>query len=329
MTRNRDRILQLFHQNSDQFISGEEICRGLGITRTAVWKQIRQLRDLGYDIEATPSKGYRLIATPDTLISSEVLAGLDTAVIGREIVYLPQTESTNTHARNLAENGAVDGTVVIADQQSGGKGRLGRFWVSPPGVNLYLSLILRPDIELSQATQMTFLTAVAVAEAVEAVGDFAPQLKWPNDVLMNGRKVAGLLNELSAETERIHFMVLGIGVNLNMAADQFPTNLRSPATSLLIEGGKVVPRLEFTRQLLQKTDRLYARYLESGFDVVRAAWEERCNMLGRRVEVDFQHSRLTGIARGIDEAGALLLTLPDGTEERVLAGDVKLLEEDM
>ncbi len=325
MTKSRDRILQMFRQASDSFVSGEDICRDLGITRTAVWKQIRQLRDLGYEIEAIPSRGYRLQTTPDTLISSEVTAELGTEVVGKEIVFLAETDSTNTQARQLAEDGAAEGTVVIADLQSQGKGRMGRFWVSPSGVNLYLSIILRPRIQLRHATQMTFLTAVAVAEAIEETGNFLPQLKWPNDVLLNGKKVAGLLNELNAETEQIHFMILGIGVNLNMPREQFPTNLRTPATSLLVEGGKKVSRLEFTRLLLQKVDTLYSLYLANGFVPVISRWEERCHMIGRKVEVDYQHSTVTGVVKGLDEAGALLLTRSDGGEERVLAGDVKLL----
>ncbi len=324
MTRSRDRILQLFRQR-DSFLSGEEICRDLGITRAAVWKQIRQLRELGYAIEAVPSKGYRLLETPDTLISSEVAADLGTAVVGREVVYLEQTDSTNMQARQLAEGGAAEGLVVIADRQSSGRGRMGRFWVSPPGVNLYLSVVLRPPIEPRHATQMTFLTATAVAEAIEASGDFAPQLKWPNDVLLNGKKVAGLLNELNAETEQIHFMILGIGVNLNMTPEQFPSDLRAPATSLLNEGGGKVSRLAFTRTLLQRIDHHYRIYLDEGFAPIMAAWERRSHMIGRQVEVDYQHSRLTGTVTGLDEAGALLLRLPNGAEERVLAGDVKLL----
>ncbi|NIQ96498.1 MAG: biotin--[acetyl-CoA-carboxylase] ligase, partial [Desulfuromonadales bacterium] len=170
-------------------------------------------------------------------------------------------------------------------------------------------------------------TAVAVAEAIEATGDLQPQLKWPNDVLLHGKKVAGLLNELNAETEQIHYMILGIGVNLNMTREQFPADLRTPATSLLIEAGQKVSRLEFARLLLQKIDGLYKVYREDGFAPILRSWEERCRMLGRKVEVDYQHSRVTGIVKGLDEAGALLLTRADGGEERVVAGDVRLFPE--
>lgn len=328
MSEKRTRILELFRQSSEGYLSGEEICRDLGISRTAVWKQIRQLRDLGYEIEAVPSKGYSLRSSPDTLIPSEVKAGLETVSVGRDIVFFEKTDSTNLQARALAEQGAAEGLVVIADQQSEGKGRMGRFWVSPPRVNLYLSVLLRPAIELQNVTQITFLSAVAVAEAIEASGSFKPQLKWPNDVLLNGKKVAGLLNELNAETEQLHFLILGIGVNLNMTNDQFPSNLRAPATSLLIEGSREVSRLVFVRTLLEHIDRLYRLYLAEGFSPILQAWEKRCRMIGRKVEVDFQHSRLVGTVKGLDEAGALMLSLANGAEERILAGDVKLLDED-
>ena len=328
MTTSRNRILELFQQQSDRYLSGEEICRDLGISRSAVWKQIRQLRQLGYEIEAVPSKGYALRSTPDALIPAAISTGLETDIVGRDIICLGRTDSTNTQARMLAEQGAVEGTVVIADQQSSGKGRMGRFWISPPAVNLYLSVVLKPVVPLRYATQLTFLTAVAVAEAIEESGDFSPQLKWPNDVLLGGKKVAGLLNELNAETEQIHFLVLGIGVNLNMPAEQFPADLRSPATSLLVERGEPVSRLSFTRTLLRRIDRLYALYMEKGFAPILSAWEKRCHMVGRRVEVDYQDYRLTGRVSGLDEVGALLLELPGGKTERVLAGDVRLLAEE-
>lgn len=328
MTKSRDRILELFHQHTDRFLSGEEICRDLGISRTAVWKQISRLRALGYDIEAVPSKGYRLRSTPDTLISSEVSAGLNTGIVGNKIVFLAQADSTNLRARLLAEGGAGEGTVVIADQQETGKGRMGRNWVSPAGVNLYLSVILRPQIDISQATQLTFLTAVAVARAIEQSGNFTPQLKWPNDVLLDGRKVAGLLNELNAETEQVHFLILGIGVNLNMTQDQFPSDLRTPATSLLIESGERITRLDFTRTLLQAIDDLYALYREDGFAAIVSEWERRSHMVGRQVEVDGQTNRRAGVVQGVDEAGALLLRLADGRVEKIVAGDIRLLPEE-
>jgi BirA family biotin operon repressor/biotin-[acetyl-CoA-carboxylase] ligase len=325
MSSSRDRILELFRQSPGQFVSGEEICRSLGVSRTAIWKQIGQLRELGYTVEAVRSRGYRLLSPPDRLLPGEVSRGLDTRRIGREVVYFEITDSTNAQARRLAEEGAPEGTVVIADQQTAGRGRLGRFWLSPPGVNLYLSIILRPSFPPRDATSMTFLSAVAVANAVVAVGPFTPQLKWPNDVLLDGRKVAGLLNEMNAETEQVHYLVLGVGVNLNMAATEFPSDLRTPATSLFAAGGVEVSRRDFTQTLLRQLDALYEQYLRQGFAPIRAAWEQHCNMVGRMVEVDSPPKRYVGCVSGIDESGALLVDLPGGVRERVLAGDVRLL----
>jgi BirA family biotin operon repressor/biotin-[acetyl-CoA-carboxylase] ligase len=325
MSTTRDRILELFKSEPDHFVSGADVCRELGISRTAVWKHISQLRENGYEIEAIPSRGYRLLSLPDLLLPAEVMSGLQTRCIGSEVIYFEQTDSTNAQARKLADAGAAEGTVVIADSQSVGKGRLGRNWHSPSGVNLYLSVILRPTISPRFATQMTFLSAVAVARAMEAIGRFAPQLKWPNDVLLGGSKVAGLLNELNAETEQIHYLVLGIGVNLNMTADQFPADLRCPATSLLLDAGETVSRLKFTQALLQSLDQLYTSYLSEGFAPLKEEWERRCNVMNQWVEVDYQSHQQVGQVSGVDDTGALLLSLAGGVTQRVLAGDVRLL----
>jgi BirA family transcriptional regulator, biotin operon repressor / biotin---[acetyl-CoA-carboxylase] ligase len=319
------RILQLFREKKGGIVSGEEASSYLNVSRTAVWKHIRALRGMGYRIDAVPSRGYRMLETPDLLIPEEVVAGLKTMRIGRHLRYFSDTGSTNEEAFRLAEEGAEEGTVVIAETQSKGKGRLGRQWESPAGVNLYCSVILRPPIVPVRAAQMTFLSAVAVVRAIIATTTLRPFIKWPNDLLINGRKVAGLLNEMSAETEKVNFIVLGIGVNINMELKQFPDRLRHPATSLFLEAGKPVRRSAFTRALLESLDDLYGTYLEEGYDPIREEWLKYCNSLDREVRVTFHESHLTGRARGIDDEGALLVELADGRTERVLAGDVTIL----
>lgn len=321
----RTTILRLFRAADGGFVSGARISRALGVSRTAIWKQIEQLRLLGYAIEAVPSKGYRLQGAPDLLLAAEVQADLDTERIGREIVYYAETDSTNLRAHELGKAGAAEGTVVIADGQTAGRGRLGRQWCSPPGVNLYASVLVRPPVAPRHASQLTFLSAAAVARAVAETGGLQATVKWPNDVLVGGRKLAGLLNELDAETERIHYLVLGIGVNLNMRAEQFPDDLRYPATSVLLETGARVSRTDFARCLLRHLDRLYALYLESGFEPVLDAWKAYFDLCGRMVEVDYQDRRVTGCVTGLDSDGALLLDRVDGGRERVLAGDVRPL----
>lgn len=318
-------LLAMFRAKPGRVVSGEELSGALGVSRTAVWKHIRALKALGYLIEAVPSQGYRLLAIPDLLIPEEITTSLTTRIIGRRVISFRETESTNEVAFKLAEEGAEEGTVVVAEAQRRGKGRLGRRWESPAGVNLYCSIILRPPVLPVSAPQLTFLSAVAVARAVTATTSLQPFIKWPNDLLINGGKVAGLLNEMSAETEKVNFIVLGIGVNINMRREQFPAELRHPATSLFLEGGEEVSRLAFTRAFLEELDALYAAYLQHGYGPVRKDWLALSNVLGRKVRVAFQESETSGVAEGIDEDGALLLRLTDGRVERVLAGDVTIL----
>ena len=295
------------------------------VSRTAVWKHIKSLRDAGYRIEAVPSRGYRLLAAPDLLLPEEIAVGLHSARIGRRLICYRETGSTNEDAFKLAEEGAEEGTVVFAEAQRRGKGRLGRRWESPDGVNLYCSVILRPPILPARAAQLTFLSVVAAARAIEAVTSLRPSIKWPNDLLLSGKKVAGLLNEMSAETEKVNFIVLGIGVNINMDRPQFPDDLRHPATSLFLEAGRPVRRLDIARALLEALDALYDSYLQNGYGPVREEWLARSAFIGRRIRVTFHDKDLHGTAEGIDEEGALLVRAPDGRLERVLAGDVTIL----
>jgi BirA family biotin operon repressor/biotin-[acetyl-CoA-carboxylase] ligase len=325
----RETILRLFRQSPEGYVSGERLSETLGVSRNAIWKQISQLRQLGYHIEAIPSRGYQLKGTPDLPLAEELRIGLHTKVIGREVRYLTETDSTNRQAYALGESGIGEGLVVIADRQTAGKGRMGRVWVSPPAVNLYLSVLLRPPLPPHAAPQLTFVSTVAVSRTIAAVSGLQPTHKWPNDLLINGCKVAGLLNEMSAESDRIRFVVLGIGVNLNMTAEQFPADLRMPATSLFIAGGRPVARAAFARELLQQLDALYAEYLNHGLAPILAEWESRCDLIGKGVEVDEAGSGLIrGLASGIDRDGALLLTLADGSTARILAGDVKVRDEE-
>ncbi len=320
------RILRLFHERGDGVVSGEELSQALKVSRTAVWKHVKALQERGYRITAVPSRGYRLLGGPDQLVPAEIVAGLSLHRIGTQILCYAETDSTNTVATKLAEEGAVEGTVVLADAQHRGKGRLGRQWVSPPGVNIYCSVLLRPDILPFEAFELTFLSAVAVARTIERVAKLTPQIKWPNDVLVNGQKVAGLLNEMNAETEKVHFVILGIGVNLNMRRDQFPAELRHPASSLVLESGTAVDRTAFVRELLVNLDGLYQAYLEEGYGPVREEWLARCHMIGRTVSVAQQGEPLVGRVRGIDDSGALLITAADGRVERILSGDVTLCD---
>ena len=319
------KILELF-RSGEAVVSGAALSRLLGVSRTAVWKHVKALRGNGYRIEAVPAKGYRLLSSPEVLTSLDITAGLATKRIGSSVVCLKETESTNHVAFRMAEEGAGEGTVVIADAQSAGKGRLGRVWLSPAGVNLYCSVVLRPSIAPVAACQLTFLSVVAVARAIESCTALKPLIKWPNDILIDGKKVAGLLNEMNAETEKVNFVVLGIGVNLNVRMSDLGEGLlRHPATSLLEAGGGEVNRAEFTRVLLRELDRLYDRFLAEGEGPVRAEWLERSAIRGRSVRVSQVNREFTGVVQGVDSFGALLVKLADGTVETVLSGDVALI----
>ena len=321
-TSSRETILQMFRETPSGFLSGAQISKELGVSRTAVWKQIEALRDLGYVVEAVPSRGYHLLQSPDLLSAEELRAGLGEQLIGCDIRTFGETDSTNVQAMALGEEGAPEGTVIVADRQTAGKGRLGRRWISPGGVNLYVSVLLRPAVLPAEAPLLTFLSAVAVCRAVAEISGLQPTVKWPNDILLNGSKIAGLLNEMSSETDRVNYVVLGIGVNLNMTADQIPTQLRYPATSLAVETGEPVSRLAFARELLRQLDVLYQGYRKDGARPVLSAWEAYCALTGKSIEVDCQDRVIKGIMAGLDDDGALLVKTATGFE-RVLAGDVR------
>ncbi len=321
----RNQILSLFRRNPGAFVSGQELSQTLNISRAAVWKQVELLRELGFEIEAQRSRGYRLLGGPELLLAADIQADLKTERIGRGLECLEVADSTNAQARQVAEAGAADGTVIIADRQSAGRGRLGRRWESPSGVNLYCSILLRPQIPVQQAPQLTFLSAVAVAETLSELYQLPARVKWPNDVLVGGAKIAGLLNEMNAETEQIHFVILGIGVNLNMTAEQFPAEILYPATSVLLETGQACDRVAFIRALLTRLDSYYSEFITDGFVPVRRRWERLCELLNTRVQVDQNPGVLQGTVVGLDQDGALRLQLDNGNIERVLAGDVRPL----
>lgn len=321
----RDEILNLFRSQQGSWLSGQEISTHLNISRAAVWKQIKSLRELGFTIDAKHSQGYRLVDAPDVLIASDIRSGLNSRLVGREIHAVQEIGSTNTRIREMADLGAEEGTVLVADRQSAGRGRLGRRWESPSGVNLYISILLKPRTPVQEAPQLTFLSAVAVAQTFKEICNIPAQVKWPNDILVNGAKISGLLNEMNAETEQINYVILGMGINLNMTTDQFPPELNYPATSALLETGAGVDRTRFLCALLERIDKFYAELIQQGFGPIRKRWEDLCPLVGTHVRVEQPGAVLSGCVNGIDSDGALLLKTQNGAVERILAGDVKPL----
>ena len=257
----------------------------------------------------------------------EIQDGLATKRLGTRIEYLSEVDSTNAYARRLAERGAQEGGAVIAETQTQGRGRLGRRWESPPYVNLYFSVILRPQLPPVYAPQITLMAAVALADAIASFIPSPPTIKWPNDILVDGRKLAGILTESSSDSDRIDFVILGIGVNLNFPRELMPDEIRERATSLVSLTQKNVSREAFVRRLIQDLDRCYGELEESGFEYLAQRWEARFGLKGRRVKVEMVDQALRGKAKGIDRDGALILENDAGEFQRIVAGDVIPLED--
>ncbi|MEW6661825.1 MAG: biotin--[acetyl-CoA-carboxylase] ligase [Bacillota bacterium] len=316
-------ILILLRRHAGEYLSGEDLSRQLGVSRTAVWKHIQSLRDAGYQIDSQPRRGHCLVAVPDKLYPQEISAGLTAGRIGQAIHYFEEVRSTNEEARRLAERGAEEGTLVLAESQTGGKGRLGRHWLSPAGKGVWLSLILRPPIQPAKAPHLTMVAAVAAARAVEEASGLKAGIKWPNDILVNGKKVCGILTELKAEAERVHYAVVGIGLNVNLSPADLPPELHATATSLAIETGHPVSRVLLTQGLLVHLEAFYTGYLAQGFGLIKEAWEKMNVTLGRPVQVTAPEGRFSGIALDIDADGALLVA-GEGGIRAFYAGDVTL-----
>jgi BirA family biotin operon repressor/biotin-[acetyl-CoA-carboxylase] ligase len=316
-------ILQFLRNTPVGFVSGEEIARHLKMTRTAVWKKVQHLRAAGYEIEASRRLGYHLVQAPDLLTPEEVLPGLETRTFGRRIHYFPALPSTNTEAYQLALQGGREGEIVIAECQKKGRGRVGRPWFSPAFVNLYLSVILRPPISPHQASLITFVAAVATAEAVERFSGVKPSIKWPNDILVKGRKLAGLLNEIHSEADRIHFVILGIGINLNVDENMFPIKIRPLATSLKREMGRAISRKAFLQILLEELEHWYEIFLRKGSSAILSAWRDRARIAGKQVKISSFDEVFVGRAVDVDSEGALLVQTRDGKQKRIVAGDVE------
>ncbi|ATB38404.1 bifunctional biotin--[acetyl-CoA-carboxylase] synthetase/biotin operon repressor [Cystobacter fuscus] len=315
-------ILGFLVEGRDGFCSGEALSDKLGLSRTAVWKHVESLRGKGYRIDAVPARGYRLVDVPDKLTPLELAPLLSTHHLGQQIHFHESLPSTNVTAFQLAADGAEHGEVVITEQQTAGKGRRGRVWTSPPGVNLYFSAILRPELPPQRASELTLVAAVALAETLREQ-DADARIKWPNDVQLDGRKVAGILTELSADPDQVHFVVLGVGVNLNSGPEDFPPELAETATSLSRVLGRRVNRALFTSSLWGRLEEWLDLHHEVGFEPVRQRWVELSSTLHQEVRVRTDRAELRGVAEDIDAAGALLVRTPEGRLERVLAGDVE------
>lgn len=317
-------IVEMLKKAGENFISGESIAGELKISRTAVWKHIQTLRKNGYEILSSERRGYKLKDAPDILLPSEIQIGLDTQIIGKEMHYQPSVDSTNQLAKKLAYHGAADGAIVVAEEQTGGKGRLDRNFYSPRGKGIWFSIILRPNFLPKDAPKFTLMAAVAVAETMTRF-NLKAEIKWPNDILHDGRKLVGILTEMTGEIGRIDYLVIGVGINANISRDEFPKELRDIASSLSeIKGGEI-SRVEFFRALLEEFDKLYREVNAAGFDKIIERWRKYNVTLGKDIRVISASSddSFTGKAIDLNHDGALVVETADGLRA-VYAGDVSI-----
>ncbi len=316
----QERIIQYLKSNKT-FVSGQKLSRHLKISRAAVWKHVRDLRLAGYKIEAVPHRGYYLKSCPDKLLPEEIFAGLATERLGRTVYYYETISSTMDEAFRLAAQGSPEGTLVCAESQTRGRGRLGRTWISPKGKGLYTSLILRPDLSPLEVGWITFVAAIAVCETVREATGLKAAIKWPNDVLIGGRKVAGILTEMNAETDRVKFVIVGLGMNVN--ADK--VHLPPRGTSLKMESGNKVSRICLLQNVLQKTEYWYGCLQARDFSPVIERWKALSITIGRRIRLSEHHRIIEGKAVDLSAEGGLVILNEDGDLITRMTGDVELI----
>jgi BirA family transcriptional regulator, biotin operon repressor / biotin---[acetyl-CoA-carboxylase] ligase len=304
-------------------VLGADLAQRLRVTPAVIWARIEDLRRLGYEIAATPHQGYRLVKAPDTLHADDILARLDGhQVVGRAIQVFERTASTNDLIDRLGREGSQEGIAIFAEAQTRGRGRLGRSWESPPRLGLWFSVLLRPGWAPPRVTRLVVMAAVAVRQGVQAVTGLAPEIKWPNDLQMRGLKIGGILSEMSAELDRLRYVVLGIGLNVNQRYEDLPAELRGSATSLRLVSGGAWDRAELAVAILRALDDGYARLCRGDFFGLAEEWEAACTTIGREVTIRAGDRCLRGRAESLDEDGALLVRSEYGHLEPVTGGDV-------
>ena len=323
----KTKILKIL-RNADGFVSGQAICESLGVSRTAVWKVINQLKEEGYEFDAVSNKGYRIVNYPDILTKSEIESQLDKNDIIKKIVFFDETDSTNNRAKKAAEEGEESGTLFITECQTGGRGRRGRNWVSPPGSGIWMTLLLRPQINPANASMLTIVAAMAVTMAIrravaETGADVECHIKWPNDVVINKKKVCGILTEMSAELDCIHYVVIGIGINVNTT--EFADEIKETASSLFVETGKNIKRSRIVALFAEEFTKYYQKFLNTGdLSGLVQDYNEMLINAGRQVRICDAKEEFTGVAAGIDSHGELLVTKEDGTQAVISAGEVSV-----
>lgn len=322
----RKKLLDAFTAANGDYLSGQYLADLIGCSRTAVWKHVEDLRKHGFELEAVQRKGYRIVKTPEQISADEIRLGLKTKFLGQVIHFKESVDSTQKIAKTLSYDNAPEGTVVIAEEQLTGRGRMDRIWHSPKYTGIWMSMILRPNIPIAQAPQLTLITAVAIVQAIEEVSKLSPQIKWPNDILINGKKVTGILTELQAEADRIFAIIIGVGINVNQKLEDYPEELREIATSLSIEQGEKISRAKLIRAVFSNFENLYLLYLEKGFEPIKLLWESYAISIGKTITARTLTENIRGKALGITEDGVLMIEDEAETIHFVYSADIDLSE---
>lgn len=321
----RDMLLRHLKKSGEAWISGEQISAELNVSRAAISKQIKKLRDQGYSIESASKKGYRLELDPDLLLPAEIRENLKNRVFGnKDIHYFEEIDSTNTKAKELAEQGAPEGTLVIAESQTLGRGRRGRQWYSSHGKGIYATIILRPNIPPMGAPRITLMTAVAVAKALLSQANMDIRIKWPNDILVKNKKLVGILTEISTEMDAVNYILVGFGVNVNTPTQDFPPEISGIATSIFVETGKVQSRLKLLQACLEQFETYYNMFKQNEFGTILQQWKILSKTMGSRIVVDVLGQKYTGKILDIDDDGVLILKDDENKIHRIFSGDITL-----
>lgn len=326
MSSTRNKLIAILEKNQHQYVSGQDLSDQLQISRNAVWKHMNELKKDGYIIEAKPNKGYRIISFPDKLSENTIQWGLQTKWLAKSILHKETITSTQTVAHELAQDGAEEGTIVIADEQTKGRGRMRREWHSTKGKGIWMSIILRPKILPQDAPQITLMTAVALAKAIESFLQLEQKdslaIKWPNDLLISGKKIAGILTEMQAEQDLIQYIIVGIGMNVNHRAEDIQEEIKNKATSLAIATGENWPIKNLIQKVLVEFEKTYEEYVHNGFSDIKAEWESYGFKIGENIKIRTFHDCWEAPFLGIAEDGALLTKDKDGNKTKLYSGEI-------
>jgi len=321
----KDTVLEELRENSAEYLSGEELSKKLGVSRTSIWKHIKKLKEEGYIIESSTKVGYKLIGAPDILYPKEIERLIDTEIIGRKIIFFESIDSTNNYAKMIAADSFIEGMLIVAEEQTLGKGRMGRGWISPKGKGIWVSIMLKPDMKPEQAMQITIIASYAVAKAIKEVSNLEALIKWPNDIVVNGKKVCGILTEMGAEMDAINYLIVGIGINTNIDKTSFTQRGLNTATSLKIEAGENIDRKLLLSEIIMNFEKLYLD-LAKNLDITNIInnYKKLSVTLGKDVRIIYNNEEQLGFAKDINNSGQLVVILENGEEIEIVSGEVSV-----